>query len=469
MLMLAAPAAAPGASRIYLDGRGFGHGIGMSQYGARGMADHGWGYDRILGHYFTGTGMGTLEGDRPVRVLVSSGGSAVLSGAARINDLETDPGTTYTIARGGSGLAIRRGDRTVATVSGFVRAEGPGPITVAGLGAYRGAIEVRGAGGGVNVINAVGLDDYARGVIAGEMPASWHPEALKAQAVAARSYAVTTSKAGDGFEQYADTRSQVYNGVRGETARTDRAVQETKGQVVTRDGAPVTTYFFSTSGGYTENVEFSFIGSEPRPWLKGVDDPFEKDAGSPRHTWRLPSLSLPRAQAKLGGLVKGRLRGIEVTKRGASPRVVYAQIIGTRGRTRVKGSDLKSRFGLPDTWVSFTGISATPGPRPPTPDEPGTTAPQAPGGGAAPGVGAALATVDYGGVARRSVTRTLVGEAHPATEGLPILVQRRTRGAWETVARVRLRRGGRYIAGLPGPGTYRARFRRHAGPPVRVR
>ena len=108
---------------------------------------------------------------------------------------------------------------------------------------------------GLSTINVVGLDDYVRGVVSRESPASWPLEALKAQAVAARTYAITTSKGGDGFDQYADTRSQVYGGVGAETASTDQAVAETAGQVVTYEGAPVVTYFFSTSGGRTEDVE----------------------------------------------------------------------------------------------------------------------------------------------------------------------------------------------------------------------
>ena len=120
------------------------------------------------------------------------------------------------------------------------------------------------------------------GVVSRESPASWPIEALKAQAVAARTYAITTTKGGNGFDHYPDTRSQVYGGVAAETASTDRAVAETRGQVVTYDGEPVITYFFSTSGGRTENVENS-LGGAPQPWLRSVEDPY--DDVSPRHRW----------------------------------------------------------------------------------------------------------------------------------------------------------------------------------------
>ena len=124
-----------------------------------------------------------------------------------------------------------------------------------------------------------------RGVVAGESPSTWPAAALQAQAVAARTYAITTDAgtSTDGFTQYADTRSQVYEGVAAETPATDAAVAATRGEVVTYAGQPVATYFFSTSGGRTENVENSFLGSRPEPWLKSVDDPY--DGASPKHRW----------------------------------------------------------------------------------------------------------------------------------------------------------------------------------------
>ena len=93
-----------------------------------------------------------------------------------------------------------------------------------------------------------------------ESPASWPIEALKAQAVAARTYALTTSKGGAGFDHYPDTRSQVYGGVGAEVASTNAATQQTAGQLVTYQGTPVATYFFSTSGGRTEDVENTTLG-----------------------------------------------------------------------------------------------------------------------------------------------------------------------------------------------------------------
>src|SRR5204862_5890506 len=116
--------------------------------------------------------------------------------------------------------------------------------------------------------------------------------------IAARTYAITTSHSGD-FDQYADTRSQVYDGVAVETTASNEAVAATRGQVVTYQGRPVVTYFFSTSGGRTENVENSFSGGQPEPWLKSVPDPY--DGVSPLHRWKFV-WSAGTAAAQLGGL-----------------------------------------------------------------------------------------------------------------------------------------------------------------------
>ena len=107
-------------------------------------------------------------------------------------------------------------------------------------GRFRGNLEVRASSlGGVSAINALDIEDYVRGVVAGEMPSGWPQEALRAQAVAARTYALATSKDGDGFDQYADTRSQVYNGISGETAPTDAAVAATAAEIVAYKGKPI--------------------------------------------------------------------------------------------------------------------------------------------------------------------------------------------------------------------------------------
>jgi stage II sporulation protein D len=326
-------------------------------------------------------------------------------------------------------------------------------------GAYRGALDFSpGAFSGVDVINALSLDTYLRGVVPDESPPSWPIEALKAQAVAARTYAIATLKVGAGFDLYPDTRSQVYGGVAAEVASTDEAIAQTRGEVVTYQGVPVVTYFFSTSGGRTEDVENTPLGNEPRPWLKSVDDPY--DDTSPRHRWGPIRMTLGRADAKLGSLVKGKFRGIEVVRRGRSPRIVEADVIGSRGRTRVTGGQLRARLGLFDTWAFFTSI--TTGEEPP-PEEPPAEEPVdgPPTGGAEPFGSAAWLRAHGAG--------RLTGRVLPVLKSRRAIVQRRQGGKWVEVAKVRVGRRGRYAYDAPVPGAYRLRYHDEHGPAVRVR
>ncbi len=436
-LLAVAPAAADDRTTFTIRGAGFGHGVGMSQYGAYGFALHGKPYDAILRHYYRGTQLGSADG-RTVRVLLQSTGTARFSGATRAGSRALDPGREYLVrTRDASQVdLLSAAGRRIATFTAPLQVGGDGPVQLGGSGAYRGLMEFRPAGSGVNAINAISLEDYVAGVVARESPSSWPAEALKAQAVAARTYAITTSKAGAGFEHYADVRSQVYGGVAAETPSTNAAVAATRGQVVTYDGRPVVTFFFSTSGGRTENVENTNVGAGPQPWLKSVADPY--DNVSPKHRWKPSRLSLSAAGAKLAGLVKGRFRGIEVLERGRSPRIKAADIVGTGGRTRVDGATLRARLGLLDTWAYFTTIRTRTAPAISTETGPTTRA-------------------------------TVAGSVVPARVGAQVQIQLREDSRWQTVASTIVRRGGLYRAGVAQAGTYRAVFAGEAGPAVRVR
>ena len=182
------------------------------------------------------------------------------------------------------------------------------------------------------------------------MPSSWDRGALKVQAVAARSYALTTDAGGELFDQYPDTRSQVYRGVAGETARSNAAVTGTAGEFLTHDGRAAVTYYSSTSGGQTENVEHAFPGGTPTPYLRSVQDP--ADRISPYHRWSA-RFTGAQLQRRLRGIVRGRFRGVRVVRTGVSPRVVTAEVVGSRGRARVHGSVIRDRLGLRSTWFRF--------------------------------------------------------------------------------------------------------------------
>ncbi|HET9102296.1 MAG TPA: SpoIID/LytB domain-containing protein [Solirubrobacteraceae bacterium] len=361
-LSLVAASSARAAGMLYIRGGGSGHGIGMSQYGADGYAQHGFSYTQILSHYYTGTSLGQVAPGRTVRVLLADGGAS-FTGALAAGSIRLKATSTYAVSAAGARLQITGpgGARLGTPVSAPLTVTGPAPLMVPGLGHYRGSLQFRPDGrGGVETVNVVGLDDYVRGVVAAEMPSSWPAQALQAQAVAARTYAITAQVGAAGYDLYSDTRSQAYGGVAAETAPTDAAVAATAGQVVTYAGRPVVTYFFASSGGHTESVQNVWNGATPEPWLTGVPDPYDGAGGDPYHQWT-QQLSLPAAQARLGSRVRGRLVGITVTHHGLSPRILTAAVVGTAGTTTVSGADLQSVFGLPTTYAAFTAITVTGG------------------------------------------------------------------------------------------------------------
>jgi len=337
-------------------GAGFGHGVGMSQYGSYGYAKHGFKYDQILTHYYTGTTIGATA-DRSVRVLLRDGVASVFfRGAGSACGASLKPGKGYVAKRKGTGVVVRnKKGRRLARCGAAMTAVGSPALTVAGKGTYRGSLEVRASGGGLQAINVVEIEDYVRGVVAKESPASWPLEALKAQAVAARSYGLSTGIRGGAFDLYDDTRSQAYGGVGAETAKTDQAVSATRLQVVLYGTKIAQTFFFSTSGGHTENNELSSLGfgQPPIPYLRGVDDPYEADAGSRYEHWKR-KFSVGRISSALHSIgLRGKLKNILVTQRGTSPRIVRASLTGSGGQTTVNGPQLRGALGLPDTWAFF--------------------------------------------------------------------------------------------------------------------
>jgi stage II sporulation protein D len=349
-LALVAPATAE-AVKLKIKGRGWGHGVGMSQWGARGYAQHGRGHKQILDHYYRHTRLGST-GSRPVRVLLRSGVGAVeFRGARGACGESLDQDRSYQADRSGSRVRLRTaGGQQVKDCGRQLRAQGGDSLKVSGKGTYRGDLIVRVSGGGLDAINQVDLEAYVQGVVPNEMPSEWPARALRAQAVAARSYALASELRGEGFDHYDDTRSQVYGGRSSETKATNAAVDSTDGQVVRHGDEIAQTFFFSTSGGRTESSRYGFGGGESRPYLRSVKDPHE-DA-SPYHRWK-KTYTLDEVENRLGSLVDGRLRDIEVTRRGDSPRIVRARIEGSGGSTGVSGFTLQDRLGLRSTWARF--------------------------------------------------------------------------------------------------------------------
>jgi stage II sporulation protein D len=452
------------ATTLYITGGGFGHGIGMSQYGAYGYALHGWTYQQILAHYYTGTALGTTNPAQTVRVLLGSG-SAAFAGATHVGNKSLNPSLTYDVvplANGSLKIVNQSTQKAVGTFSAPLTAVGPGPLSLAGIGTYRGSLEFRPNGtGGVYTVDVVGLDDYVQGVIAAEMPSTWSSQALEAQAVAARTYAITTDVAGGFYNLYPDTRSQMCRGVAAETASTDAAVAATSGQIVTYAGAPAVTYFFASSGGYTENVEDAWPGATPDPWLRAVPDPYDGASGDPYHRWTR-KMSLAAASEDLGKLVKGSLVGIKVTKTGASPRIMTANVIGTRGTVSVTGSQLEGAFGLLSTWATFTTISSSTGPTPtPTPTPTAESS-------RADGVLAIIAQIERAFGQMDNTSQTLRGTIFPGRKGAQAKLEVLHGKRWRRASVVRLGRGGAYAFRVTSPGEYRVVYHGLAGPWVHV-
>jgi stage II sporulation protein D len=355
-MLVVAPAAPAGVSWL-VKGRGFGHGVGMSQYGAYGFAKHGKGYRSILAHYYRGTRLERLPGSQVVRVLLDVSRRDVgFSGATSACGRSLSAARSYEAHRSGGSVRLRtsRG-RPLASCGARLRAAGKGQIAIAGVDRYRGALEVvptESDARSLNVVNAVPIDQYLKGVIPNESPASWPQAALRAQAVAARSYALSVQVDGNGFDLYDTVTSQVYEGISSEAPSTNAAAEATKGEVLEYGGKIAETFFSACSGGHTESVQNVFFGPAV-PYLVGVPDPY--DHYCPLHTWKL-RFSGARISAKLGRYLQGRLRRVVVTKRGASPRIVQAKLYGTAGVTSIRGDRLAAALGGYDRWMHFVKL-----------------------------------------------------------------------------------------------------------------
>jgi stage II sporulation protein D len=359
-LLLLVPATAS-AAPVVIDGRGWGHGVGMSQYGAYGFAlREGRDHEFILGHYYTGSDLGTAPSTR-MRVRLKRSRAARISGATRAvsggRRVRLRDDRRYRFDALGVGRV-----RVVDETTGRTRARLRTPVTVTGgastvlhgraenfvrSGAYRGRMVLTREGSGVLAVNHVSLEHYLYGVVPAEMPASWPEEALNAQAIVARSYALTSRSSGGVFDVWADVRSQVYGGVGSEIDSTTAAVRATRGRVVTVDGEVAQTFFFSTSGGRTASNEEGFGGS-PLSYLRSVEDPH--DDLSPVHTWRA-RFTRRDAQRKLGSLLAGRLRGIEVASRSSSGRAATVRLRGSGGNRVVSAASVRTALGLRSTWL----------------------------------------------------------------------------------------------------------------------
>ena len=335
---------------LVFSGHGWGHGVGMSQYGAYGYAQHGYSYDQIVAHYFPGTDL-EFTGSKTIRVLLAGGrANLTISSTApfRVTDVG---GTSYDVSdlslQLDSSLSVNIAGGVVALTGPLVFSAGSAPLSFAGR-SYRGTFNVAVVGSTLRLINYVGLEPYLYGVVPCESPHDWPADALEAQAVVARSYALVSVKPSAAFDVYADTRSQVYQGRSGEYPESTAAVDSTKGETVYYDGAVARTFFFSTSGGRTAAIQDAWPKALPEPYLVSVSDPY--DNLSPYHNWgpvMLPSQTLAK-NLKIAGPITDL-----TTENNGSQRVSTATLTGAQDLTyAVSGDSVRAALDLRSSWFA---------------------------------------------------------------------------------------------------------------------
>jgi stage II sporulation protein D len=363
--------AAPASADYVIDGRGWGHGVGMSQYGAYGYAlNEGRDFRWILGHYYTGTTVGRVSTSK-MRVKLRRTRVPKVCGATRLRDsrrrsIRLRDTRVYRLSpRGATGL------RVVDASNGHTRARVQAPVRVLGgtsvclrgtaengvrNGSYRGTLRIYRDRGASIVVNDVGLESYLFGVVASEMPSNWATEALKAQAVVARSYALRSRRPLEEYDVFADTRSQMYRGIAGEAATATAAARATRGLAVRYGVEIAQTFFHSTSGGRTAANEEGF-GGVPVPYLRSVDDPY--DSMSPVHEWTV-TLTDRQAAKLLNSVREGDLEDLKVTSTTPTGRVSTLDVEAEDGTTEISGGDARSMLELRSTWFGVRHVEARP-------------------------------------------------------------------------------------------------------------
>jgi stage II sporulation protein D len=480
-----------------IKGRGWGHGVGLSQYGAYGLARQGTAYDRILAHYYPGTTLGPAPVSK-VRVLLAEGRKNVTISSQSQFRLRDGNGDLHILAAGsytlGPGLSVK-----VQRAQKPKRLRGPllfipGAFPLSAGRPYRGQVQVASDGGKLQVINVLGLEAYLYGVVPSEVPTHWPAEALKAQAVVARSYALSSRKIGAAFDLYSDTRSQVYLGVQEEEQPTNEAVDATAGDVLLYQGQVARTYYHSTSGGRTAAIGDAWPGSKPVPYLVSVPDP--QDALSPHHRWG----PFVFAGKTIAAAVKARGALLDVTTTpNPSGRVQSVTALTNLGQWTAEGSHVREALGLRSTWFDIGSLALA------RPGKPAVWGVKFGLTGVARGLGKVAleerpaggswrilrsvsgssftapvrpqVTTDYrlvAGTARSGVVRVgvmphvrlvtalagteLRGTVRPLLPGARVEIQRLGAAGWTTMARTTVNEEGKFeVAVLLETGSYRAR------------
>ena len=340
------PAVALSAPVYVLSGGGYGHGVGLNQYGALGQARASRGYREILGFYYPGTELGKAPIAK-VRVLVADGRASVRLASVVPFSVRDGSGTVTLLP---AGEIILKPDLELI-VDGVAKAL-PGPLaftpgkgatlTLDGKG-YRGELTTTTVQKALQIIEVVGLDAYLLGVVCGEMPKEWPAAALQAQAVAARSYALAGIVKNRPFDLYSDTRSQVYYGVSAESPATTAAVKATRGEILTYGGRVATTFYYSSSGGRTASSEDVF--GVVTPYLQARDDPW--DTLSPYHRW-VPRSYTAASLGQAFGL-SAPVVDVEIVPTASGRPASVTLVKKTGARVLLRAADVRARLGLRST------------------------------------------------------------------------------------------------------------------------
>ncbi|WP_343930655.1 SpoIID/LytB domain-containing protein, partial [Tsukamurella strandjordii] len=359
---------------VSFTGQGNGHGRGMGQWGAFGYAKGGWKAEQIVAHYYGGSVLSRADVNLPVKVQLTQqkNVNVYAPAGAKVGDQQVAPGQAVRIEGGnavitqgcgGSVVKTVPSDGTVSPVNDAAGRPENEILRFCGSNAtYRGALVAKDG----KVFNTVNIEDYLRSVVPVESKAEWADqggaEALRAQAIAARSYALAESaKRGD---RYNDTQdSQVYGGFAKEDKRTDAAVSSTAGLVMSKDGFAVPTEFSSSTGGYTAGGDFTAVKDDG-------------DVVSPFRNWN-QSVPASKIASEFG---VGEFKSIRVTQvqSAAAPRVAKVEIVGSNRTVTATGADVRKKLGLRSDWFVIDGQGPVAG------AAPTSGAPGAPGAAGAP-------------------------------------------------------------------------------------
>ncbi|MGZ8651153.1 MAG: SpoIID/LytB domain-containing protein [Actinomycetota bacterium] len=389
-LVPAASARAGGSFTFY--GSGWGHGLGLSQWGAYGLAAHGWSSTQILTHFYSGTKVAEIA-DQPddIRVALATAEDTLHltaeAGPVRLSVKEPVGGTLVGKIPEGETWVVRSvdgayevqdaagdvvGGRTWGGASSDLfatYADHGARVTVPEGGATynRGTLELNltacANGCSLRLILRVSFEEYLLGI--GEVPSSWPTEALRAQAVAARSFALYKIRK-YGVQPTCNchltdgSNDQVYIGWDKEGGldgqRWVKAVRSTAGSIVTYEGAVALTVFTASDGGHTEDLNVQWgTPLAAYPYLAGVCDPGDYTAANPWTDWtrQFTAGALTSALVPHTGDI-GAVSGFGRIDRGVSGRIEDAVVHGTNGDATVTGGELRSALALPDdrVWIN---------------------------------------------------------------------------------------------------------------------